>query len=131
MWTYHAVAAVIRGHVAAGRRAEVDATGSASPGISWGGYLTCIVAGLDDRLKVAVPVYGCGFLHENSAWIAQFDEDGRRAARAVGGELRPVAVPARREDARSCSSTARTTSPTRWTATRSRYRLVKGPRTSA
>ncbi len=26
-----------------------------------GGYLTCIVAGLDHRLKVAVPVYGCGF----------------------------------------------------------------------
>ena len=24
-------------------------------GISWGGYLTCIVAGLDDRLKAAVP----------------------------------------------------------------------------
>jgi len=27
-------------------------------GISWGGYLTCIVAGIDDRLKAAVPVYG-------------------------------------------------------------------------
>jgi dienelactone hydrolase len=37
-------------------------------GISWGGYLTCIVAGLDDRLKVAVPVYGCGFLGEDSVW---------------------------------------------------------------
>ncbi|MBO0700326.1 MAG: hypothetical protein J2P46_18145 [Zavarzinella sp.] len=37
-------------------------------GISWGGYLTCIVAGLDRRLKAAVPVYGCGFLHEDSAW---------------------------------------------------------------
>src|SRR5262249_12728073 len=33
------------------------------------GYLTCIVAGLDDRLKAAVPVYGCGFLHENSVWL--------------------------------------------------------------
>jgi len=35
--------------------------------------LTCIAAGLDDRLKVAVPVYGCGFIHENSAWIPIFD----------------------------------------------------------
>src|SRR5262249_24179477 len=38
-------------------------------GISWGGYLTCIVMSLDDRLKVAAPVYGCGFLPENSVWL--------------------------------------------------------------
>ena len=38
-------------------------------GISWGGYLTCIVAGIDDRVKVAVPVYGCGFLDEDSFWV--------------------------------------------------------------
>src|ERR1019366_7476025 len=30
----------------------------------------CIVAGLDDRLKVAVPVYGCGFLGDDSFWKA-------------------------------------------------------------
>ena len=35
---------------------------------SWGGYLTCILAGIDHRFKVAVPVYGCGFLHEDSYW---------------------------------------------------------------
>ena len=40
--------------------------------ISWGGYLTCIVAGLDNRFKAAVPVYGYGFLHENSVWLNQF-----------------------------------------------------------
>ena len=39
-------------------------------GISWGGYLTCIVAGLDHRFKAALPMYGCGFLRENSAWKA-------------------------------------------------------------
>src|SRR5690606_16319239 len=43
---------------------------TAVTGISWGGYLTCIVAGLDPRFKLAMPVYGCGFLHENSAWVA-------------------------------------------------------------
>lgn len=37
-------------------------------GISWGGYLTCIVAGVDSRFQAAVPVYGCGHLDENSAW---------------------------------------------------------------
>lgn len=69
MWTYHAVAAVLRGHTLLATLPEVDKSKVAVTGISWGGYLTCIIAGLDDRLKAAVPVYGCGFLHENSAWI--------------------------------------------------------------
>jgi len=72
MWTYHAVAAVIRGHSLLASRPEVDASRIGITGISWGGYLTCIVAGLDDRLKVAVPVYGCGFLNDNSAWLSEF-----------------------------------------------------------
>jgi hypothetical protein len=33
-------------------------------GISWGGYLTCIVAGVDPRFKFAAPVYGCGFYRD-------------------------------------------------------------------
>jgi dienelactone hydrolase len=68
MWTYHAVAAVIRGHSLLASLPEVDPRCIGITGISWGGYLTCIVAGLDDRLKVAVPVYGCGYLGENSCW---------------------------------------------------------------
>jgi len=68
MWTYHAVAAVIRGHSFLRSLPEVDSHRVGITGISWGGYLTCIVAGLDDRLKVAVPVYGCGFLGEDSVW---------------------------------------------------------------
>jgi len=69
MWTYHAVAAVLRAHSLLTARPEVDRNRIGVTGISWGGYLTCIVAGIDDRLKVAVPVYGCGFLHENSVWL--------------------------------------------------------------
>ncbi len=68
MWSYHAVAAVIRGHSLLASLPEVDPARIGITGISWGGYLTCIVAGIDDRLKVAVPVYGCGFLGDNSAW---------------------------------------------------------------
>jgi dienelactone hydrolase len=67
-WTYHAVANVIRGHSLLRRLDEVDVSKTAVTGISWGGYLTCIVAGLDDRFQVAMPVYGCGFLKDNSAW---------------------------------------------------------------
>ncbi len=76
LWTYHAVAAVIRGHSLLASREEVDASRTGLTGISWGGYLTCIVAGLDDRFQVVVPVYGCGFLHENSCWLDEFAKLG-------------------------------------------------------
>ncbi len=72
MWTYHAVAAAVRGHSLLLSMPEVDKTRTALTGISWGGYLTCIIAGVDHRFKCAVPVYGCGFLHEDSAWTESF-----------------------------------------------------------
>ena len=72
MWTYHAVAAVVRAHSLLASRKEVDAGHIGITGISWGGYLTCTVTGIDDRLKVSVPVYGCGFLHHNSVWLPRF-----------------------------------------------------------
>ena len=80
-WTYHAVANVIRGVSLLAARPEVDPERIGITGISWGGYLTCIVSGLDDRLKVSVPVYGCGFLHENSVWIKRLGDlpEDRRA----------------------------------------------------
>jgi dienelactone hydrolase len=71
-WPYHAVAAAIRAHSLIRSFAEVDAERIGVTGISWGGYLTCIVAGVDSRFKVAVPVYGCGYLHENSVWLDRF-----------------------------------------------------------
>ena len=72
VWTYQAVAAVIRGHSLLASLKEVDSKRTALTGISWGGYLTCIVAGLDHRFKAAVPVYGCGFIHEKSAWVDNY-----------------------------------------------------------
>ena len=68
MWTYHAVAAVLRGHALLASFPQVDAARIGVTGISWGGYLTCLTAGLDPELKAAVPVYGCGFLGDNSIW---------------------------------------------------------------
>ena len=72
MWTYHSVAACVRAHSLLLSLPEVDAEKTGVTGISWGGYLTCIVSGVDDRFKFAVPVYGCGFLQEDSAWLKQF-----------------------------------------------------------
>jgi len=68
MWTYHAVAAVLHGHALLKSLPEVDSRRIGVTGISWGGYLTCIVAGIDPELQVAVPVYGCGHLGDNSVW---------------------------------------------------------------
>ena len=68
MWSYHAVAAVLRGHALLKSLPEVQKERIGITGISWGGYLTCLIAGLDHGLKVAVPVYGCGFLGDNSYW---------------------------------------------------------------
>lgn len=66
-WPYHAVAAVIRAHSLVRSFPEVDARRTAVTGISWGGYTTCLVAALDDRFSAAVPVYGCGFLHQGES----------------------------------------------------------------
>lgn len=73
-WSYHAVANVILAHSLIMSFDQVDADRTAITGISWGGYLTCIVSGLDNRFKAAVPVYGCGFLHENSVWLPTFEK---------------------------------------------------------
>ena len=66
-WPFHAAAAVIRAHSLLRSFEEVDPDRTAVTGISWGGYTTCLVASLDDRFKAAVPVYGCGFLHEGES----------------------------------------------------------------
>jgi dienelactone hydrolase len=71
-WPYHAIAAVIRAHSLLRAMPEVDANRTGVTGISWGGYLTCLVSGLDSRFKVAVPVYGCGYLYEDSYWLPTF-----------------------------------------------------------
>ncbi|WP_166825597.1 alpha/beta fold hydrolase [Thalassoroseus pseudoceratinae] len=66
-WQPHAVAAVMRAHSLIRSFPETDAERTAVTGISWGGYMTCLVASLDDRFKAAVPVYGCGFLFEGES----------------------------------------------------------------
>ncbi|MCC6536908.1 MAG: acetylxylan esterase [Bryobacterales bacterium] len=80
-WSYHAVAAVVRAHSLLRTFPEVDAKRIGVTGISWGGYLTSIVAGLDTRFRFAAPVYGCGFLGEDSAWLKNFEKLGPERAR--------------------------------------------------
>ena len=67
-WPYHAVADVLLAHSLLRAQPGVDAERIGITGISWGGYLTSIAAGVDPRFRFAMPVYGCGFLNEGSSW---------------------------------------------------------------
>jgi dienelactone hydrolase len=76
-WTYHAVADVILANSLLRSFPEIDKNKIGVTGISWGGYLTCIVAGVDNRLKFAAPVYGCGFYSESATWQSFLDSVGK------------------------------------------------------
>ncbi len=63
-WFYHAVADIVLAHSWLRSLTEVDPDRIGLTGISWGGILTCTTVGVDHRFKLAIPVYGCGFLTE-------------------------------------------------------------------
>lgn len=79
-WGWHAVTAVARAHSLLRADPRVDAERTGVTGISWGGYMTSIVAGVDNRFRCAIPVYGCGHLAENSTWLPQFKQLGPEQA---------------------------------------------------
>lgn len=79
-WPFHAAAAAIRAHSLIRSWPEVDADRIGLTGISWGGFLSCIVAGLDPRLAFAAPVYGCGLLGRVARWRTYLDPIGPAAA---------------------------------------------------
>lgn len=68
-WPFHAAAASIKAHTLLASLPGVDPAHIGVTGVSWGGYLTCLAAGIDPRFRCAMPVYGCGFIHEESTWI--------------------------------------------------------------
>jgi dienelactone hydrolase len=85
---FQAVADVILANNLVRSFPEVDVNRTAITGISWGGIITCLTAGVDQRYKAAVPVYGCGYLLQNSSmrsgllqlsehdrqiWVKQYD----------------------------------------------------------
>lgn len=75
-WTYQAVSSVILAHSLLRSLPDVDPDRTGITGVSWGGFLTCITAGLDQRFKCVIPIYGCGYLSEASAWIDRIKEQG-------------------------------------------------------
>ncbi len=77
-WSYHAAANVVRAHSILRSLPGVNGDLIGIVGISWGGYLTSLASGIDSRFAFAIPIYGCGYLYENSGWNANFTAMGRR-----------------------------------------------------
>lgn len=73
-WMYQAVGDVILAHNLIRSFKEVDSNRTALTGISWGGIISCVLAGVDDRYKAVVPVYGCGYLFQNSGMKKDLDQ---------------------------------------------------------
>ncbi|MFQ3306411.1 MAG: dienelactone hydrolase [Polaribacter sp.] len=75
-WFYHAVADVILVNNLLRDptfSTQIDTDNIGITGISWGGIITNVVTGIDDRFKFSVPVYGCGYLFESPIYAAQLN----------------------------------------------------------
>lgn len=80
-WPYHAVADIVLANSLLRSFPEVDPQRIGITGISWGGYLTSIAASVDQRFRLAIPVYGCGFLGEDSYWVPELKHMGAAESR--------------------------------------------------
>jgi dienelactone hydrolase len=60
-WTWQAVAQVLLANSLLRSMPEVDPNRIGLTGVSWGGYLVSVVAGVDSRFRFVAPVYGCGY----------------------------------------------------------------------
>ena len=69
MWMYHAVGSVIIANNILRADKRVDSGKIGVTGISWGGVITSIAIGWDNRFAFAIPIYGSGHLTEARAWI--------------------------------------------------------------
>lgn len=68
-WVYHALCSVIASASFISSFEGVDASRMGITGVSYGGFLTCLAVGYDDRYVFAAPVYGC---LSNAAGDAEF-----------------------------------------------------------
>ena len=77
-WVYHSVTNVVLCHNYLRSLSNVNADKIGVTGISWGGYITNIVSGVDNRFSAFAPVYGSGYAYDDTKW----------AGSAFGGENR-------------------------------------------
>ena len=86
-WVYHAVYNVIMAHNLVLARENVDVERVVMTGISWGGYITSIVSGVDHRFAAFAPMYGAGFVYEDGFWTNGYGTFGGEEGRQVWVEL--------------------------------------------
>ena len=78
-WMFHAVCSAILSHNFLRSREEIDTEKIGVMGISWGGVITSVLIGVDNRFAFAVPTYGSAYLAESYANIMQnFKKDETR-----------------------------------------------------
>ncbi|MCP5523392.1 MAG: hypothetical protein H7A46_17795 [Verrucomicrobiales bacterium] len=90
-WIYHAVANVMRAHSLLTAQPGVAADRIGLNGLSLGGSLVCLVAGVDARVRAAAPVYGAGFFDEGGYWQGHTQSMDCRRAREWEALLDPGA----------------------------------------
>ena len=76
-WMYQAVSAVILAHNILRQDERVDAARIGICGVSWGGVITSITLGYDQRFSFAVPIYGSGYLTESMGFVGEFFRNGK------------------------------------------------------
>lgn len=68
-WMYHAVASVIAANNILHNDPRVDSSKIGICGISWGGVITSLTLGFDNRFAFAIPIYGSGYLGQSHGWM--------------------------------------------------------------
>lgn len=76
-WMYHALSQVIIAHniLRCDEKADKDKIGIV--GVSWGGVITSLAIGCDERFAFAVPIYGSGYMTENKGSIGELFRNGK------------------------------------------------------
>ncbi|MBO5737428.1 MAG: acetylxylan esterase [Clostridia bacterium] len=86
-WVYHSVYNVMMANNLLRARKDVDVERIVVTGISWGGYITNILSGVDQRFAAFAPMYGAGFVYEDGFWTNGYGSFGGVEGRQVWIEL--------------------------------------------
>lgn len=78
-WVYHCVTNAIRCNNILRSLEYVNKNQIGITGISWGGYITCIVSGVDKRFAAFAPVYGAGYIYDAPKWSGSYGGVNRDA----------------------------------------------------
>lgn len=93
-WMYHAVSQTIIAHNILRSFDNIDKSRIGLTGISWGGVISSIAIGYDNRFAFAIPVYGSGYLYESLAWMKiNFNYPGTREIWDASWNLKNVTMP--------------------------------------